>query len=64
MSTLKEILLGLQILDLAGAQDICAEHDIIYVSTDQESCSIETRAELSKLKWFISGDTNDWAHFV
>lgn len=65
MATLNEVIEGLQIFLKSGgeASNICAEHDIIYASSDAD-LSKEDEKALEELGWFVDKESGSWARFV
>ncbi len=46
------------------AQDVSAEHDILYAGPDPSIVSDEKKAELEELGWYVAEEHDCFYHFV
>ena len=67
MSRMSEVAEGLKILEKYWPNgDIAAEHDVIYAGGDPGTTimSLEDKARMEILHWFISSEFDCWTVFV
>lgn len=63
MTRIEEIIRGLEILKAKGANEIYAEHDVIYVNAPRDICSTKVW-ELENLHWYWNTVVDCWTKFV
>lgn len=66
MTTLTKIRRGLEILERAGATNVCAEHDEIYAghNVGLDTLTEETMEELSELGWTYDSQVGSWRRYT
>jgi len=66
-TTMQELIEGFNILiKYSDKGDVCAEHDVIYASSEIEenTMSMEDVAKMDELGWHWDEDADSWAKFV
>jgi hypothetical protein len=66
LTSLDKIAEGIKILIGEGANDMSAEHDVIYVSGANESLFLKDRERLEELGWIDTDDEEpgSWMRYV
>lgn len=59
---LKGLYRGFEILKLDEEKAVCAEHDQIWVDSDEIELSKKELAEINTMGWLI--DDGTWSHFA